>query len=44
MIRLPTFFTNIDKNEVCTKNIDQMFKRINTYSLSYIKNEHRLCD
>ena len=37
IIRLPSFSTNIDKNEVCTKKIDQIFKKINTDSPSYIK-------
>ena len=36
-IRLPTFSITIDKNEICTKNINKMFKKINTYSFSYIK-------
>ena len=43
-IRLPLFSTNINKNKVCTKKIDQIFKKINKHSPSYIKNEHRLCD
>ena len=32
-IRLLLFSTNINENEVCTKNFDQIFKNINTNSL-----------
>ena len=32
MIKLWSFSTNINENEVCTKNFDQIFKKINTHS------------
>ena len=36
-IRLQSFSTNINENEVCTKKINQIFKKIKTHSPSYIK-------
>ena len=43
-IRLRSFSSNINENEVCTKKVDRIFKRINTHSPSYVKNEHRWRD
>ena len=34
MIRLQSFSTNINENEVCTKKIDQIFKACVCYFLS----------
>ena len=31
------FSTNIDENEVCSKQIDQIFKKINTHSPLHIQ-------
>ena len=36
-IRLPSFSTNIDKNDVCAKKINQIFKKTNAHSPLYIK-------
>ena len=37
MIRLPLFSTKIHENEFCTKTINQIFKKLNKHSPSYIK-------
>ena len=42
--KITSISTNIDKNEVCTKKFDRIFKKINTHSPSYIKNKHCLRD
>ena len=36
-IKLGSFFTNIDENEVCSKNINWIFQKINSNSPSYVK-------
>ena len=36
MRRLQSFSTNIDKDDICTKKINQISKKINTHSPSYI--------
>ena len=43
-MRLQSFSTNINENEVCTKKNDRIFKKINTHSPLYIENKYCLRD